>query len=73
VLTGTLSFGAGFRNTPSVWLSGQAAATAGLSIVAAGSDGIARIGAQLPTIDADTGAAIIAAGLLTVVLFPRWR
>jgi Kef-type K+ transport system membrane component KefB len=29
-----------------------------------------RIGAQLHTIDADTGAAIIAAGLLTVVLFP---
>jgi putative effector of murein hydrolase len=28
------------------------------------------IGAQLHTIDADTGAAIIAAGLLTVVLFP---
>jgi hypothetical protein len=26
--------------------------------------------AQLHTIDADTGAAIIAAGLLTVVLFP---
>jgi Kef-type K+ transport system membrane component KefB len=30
----------------------------------------ARIGEQLHTIDADTGAAIIAAGLLTVVLFP---
>jgi len=30
----------------------------------------ARIGVQLHTIDADTGAAIIAAGLLTVVLFP---
>ena len=29
-----------------------------------------RIGAQLHTIDADTGAATIAAGLLTVVLFP---
>ena len=29
-----------------------------------------RIGEQLHTIDADTGAAIIAAGLLTVVLFP---
>ena len=29
-----------------------------------------RIGAQLHTIDADTGAAIIAAGLLTVVPFP---
>ena len=29
-----------------------------------------RIGAQLHTIDADTGAAIIAAGLLTVVLLP---
>jgi molybdopterin-guanine dinucleotide biosynthesis protein A len=29
-----------------------------------------RIGAQLHTIDSDTGAAIIAAGLLTVVLFP---
>jgi Kef-type K+ transport system membrane component KefB len=29
-----------------------------------------RIGAELHTIDADTGAAIIAAGLLTVVLFP---
>jgi Kef-type K+ transport system membrane component KefB len=29
-----------------------------------------RIGAQLHTIDADTGAAIIAAGLLSVVLFP---
>ena len=28
------------------------------------------IGAQLHTIDADTGAAIIAAGLLTVILFP---
>ena len=30
----------------------------------------ARIGVQLHTIDADTGAAIIAAGLITVVLFP---
>jgi len=29
-----------------------------------------RIGEQLHTLDADTGAAIIAAGLLTVVLFP---
>lgn len=29
-----------------------------------------RIGAQLHTIDSDTGAAIVAAGLLTVVLFP---
>jgi Kef-type K+ transport system membrane component KefB len=29
-----------------------------------------RIGMELHTIDADTGAAIIAAGLLTVVLFP---
>jgi Kef-type K+ transport system membrane component KefB len=29
-----------------------------------------RLGAQLHTIDADTGAAIITAGLLTVVLFP---
>ena len=29
-----------------------------------------RIGVQLHTIDSDTGAAIIAAGLLTVVLFP---
>jgi len=30
----------------------------------------ARLGVQLHTIDADTGAAIIAAGLITVVLFP---
>jgi Kef-type K+ transport system membrane component KefB len=29
-----------------------------------------RLGSQLHTIDADTGAAIITAGLLTVVLFP---
>ncbi|HSO97147.1 MAG TPA: cation:proton antiporter [Acidimicrobiia bacterium] len=29
-----------------------------------------RIGTQLHTIDSDTGAAIIAAGLLTVVIFP---
>jgi Kef-type K+ transport system membrane component KefB len=30
----------------------------------------ARIGVQLHTIDADTGAAIIAAGLITVILYP---